>query len=641
MFLKKHLSIRKEVLYSGLVFSGAALVVFGALFFASFGITSIERAKDSLRETNIKAGLITEAIFKEIYNTVEILASVPEIADLTSAGGPGAGTALKVYIQASATNEDIGYIYSGYQDGSLLIHDYIPPEGYNSTKRPWYISALKEKPGQSFGLPYREASTNEWLISQSKALLDSQGEVKGVLAIDVFLNRTNALLEKEKKYFSQQSFALGQEGNAIIHPESDMIGQTITQIAQRLAGEQGQFSFQGENGKRWAFYNTIDKVDWTVITTVECSEVINPILLRTSVYAVFIALIAMSLAMLQSWYFGRRIADPLIALGKRVSEIVESKPRTEAKYDKSNHEIATIAGNIEELTQRALQRKANELMTIIASSWDGILVVDKNRKVIYINSRFQKMWKLPSDIIATREDERLIQYVLDQLKSPEAFYDKVNELYVSGWDDWDTIMLKDGRIFELLSCPIINEGSVNGTFWSFRDVTEKKLAEEKLQKMATIDSLTGLFNRQSFETELTQTLAHIRRYGRHTSLVMFDVDHFKVIYDNYGHAAGDEVLKELAERSKAVLREADFLVRWGGEEFIVILPETDARAAGEATERLRRHMETEPFFSVGRITISLGVTGILPTDTKDSLLKRLDDALYESKRLGRNRLVVM
>jgi diguanylate cyclase (GGDEF)-like protein len=251
------------------------------------------------------------------------------------------------------------------------------------------------------------------------------------------------------------------------------------------------------------------------------------------------------------------------------------------------------------------------------------------------------MWKLPSDITDTREDELLVQYVLDQLKNPEAFYNKLNELYASARDDWDTIMLKDGRIFELLSCPIINEENVNGTFWSFRDVTEKKLAEEKLQRMATIDSLTGLFNRQSFETELTQTLAHIRRYGRDASLIMFDVDHFKVINDNFGHAAGDQVLVELAERSKAVLREADFLVRWGGEEFIVILPETDARAAGEAAERLRRYMETEPFFPVGRMTISLGVTGILPTDTKDSLLKRLDDALYESKRLGRNRLVVM
>jgi len=640
MVFKKHPSITKEVLYSGLVFAGIALIVFGAVFFASFGITSIERAKDSIRETNIKAGLITSGIFKEVSNIVEILAGVPEIAALTAADGPGADTALRIYKQASATNEDIGYIYSGHPDGSLLIYDYIPPDGYNATERPWYTSALEEKPGQSFGLPYRDAKTHEWLISQSKALVDAKGEVNGVLAIDVFPDRANALLEEEKEYRSQQSFVLDPEGKAVIHPDSDMLGRAMPRITERLTGKQGWFSYQGKNGKRWAFYNIVDKVNWCIVTTVERSEVINPILLRTSVYALCIALFAMSLAMLQSWYFGKRIAAPLITLGKRVGEIVESKPKTEVTYDKSNHEIAAIANNIEELTERALQRRANELKTIIESSRDGILVVDNNRRVVYTNSRFKEMWQLPGDIFATLKEEQRIQYILDQVQDPEAFYSKVNALYASPREDWDTIMLKDGRIFEFLSCPILNEGRVNGILWTFRDITEKKLAEDRLQRMATTDSLTGLFNRQYFETELSQALAQVRRYGRDTSLIMFDLDHFKAVNDNHGHNVGDKVLVELAKRSRASLRDSDIPARWGGEEFIIILPETEEGAAGEVAERLRGHMEAEPFFHVGRVTISLGVTGILSADTKDSLLKRLDDALYEAKRLGRNRVAM-
>lgn len=242
--------------------------------------------------------------------------------------------------------------------------------------------------------------------------------------------------------------------------------------------------------------------------------------------------------------------------------------------------------------------------------------------------------------MVTREDHRLIQFVLDQLEDPQDFSDKVNALYASPRYDRDTVMLKDGRIFERLTGPITNEGMVNGIIWTFRDITEKKLAEEKLQRMATIDSLTGLFNRQYFETELTKTLSYMRRYGTDTSLIMLDVDHFKAVNDKYGHDVGDKVLVGLAQQSKTILREPDILARWGGEEFIFILPETGVKAAGEAAERLRHYIMSESFFQVGKITVSLGVTGILLTDTKDSLLKRVDDALYESKRLGRNRVAI-
>ncbi|MGM0417860.1 MAG: diguanylate cyclase [Thermodesulfobacteriota bacterium] len=640
MFDNKRLSIRKEVFYLGLTFAGISLIFFGILFFASFGLTSIQTAKESMQETNIKASLITEGIFKKAYNTVEILTSVTDIAKLTSADSPGAKTALQIYKQTSETNEDVGFIYSGYPDGSLLINDYIPPKDYNATKRPWYTNALKSKPEQSIGLPYRDANTNEWLISQSKAILNQQGKVKGVLAIDVFLDRTNALLEKEKQYPSQQSIVLDHEGKAIIHPDKKMINHKITYIAERLTGEKGQFFFHTNNSKKWAFYNTIDEVNWYIVTTVDRSKVINPILLRTSVYAVCIALIGMLLALLQSRHFGKRIADPLIALGKSIEEIVENKSKTSLQYTKSNDEIAAIANNIEELTERALQKKTKELKTIIEHSSDGIIVVDNNRQVIYINSRFKQMWNLPADIDLTSENKRPVQYVLNQLEAPKNFLNRVNAFYTYPQHDWGTVMLTDGRIFEWVASPITNDDLINGILWTFRDITENKLAEEKLQRMATVDSLTGLYNRQYFETELAKALAYIRRYSTSISLIMLDLDHFKDVNDNYGHDVGDKVLVEFAKRSKTILREPDILVRWGGEEFIIILPETDINAAGEAAERLRNYIMSEQFFHVGRVTISLGVTGILLNDTKDSLLKRLDDALYESKHLGRNRVTI-
>jgi len=201
--------------------------------------------------------------------------------------------------------------------------------------------------------------------------------------------------------------------------------------------------------------------------------------------------------------------------------------------------------------------------------------------------------------------------------------------------------LTDGRVIEWFTCPVLNEADgIEGRLWSFEDITARKRTEESLFRMATVDRLTELYNRQHFETELAQALARTKRYKSDISLVMFDVDHFKMVNDTYGHDAGDRVLYELGERSTATLRESDLLARWGGEEFIAILPDTGMQKAGQMAERLRREIASEPFPGIGTITISLGVTNIHPEDNSNTVLKRLDNALYDSKRMGRNRVTV-
>ena len=173
---------------------------------------------------------------------------------------------------------------------------------------------------------------------------------------------------------------------------------------------------------------------------------------------------------------------------------------------------------------------------------------------------------------------------------------------------------------------------------------EATLAQEMMAEMATRDQLTGLYNRRYFMETLERELAKARRYATALTLCMVDLDHFKNVNDSYGHSAGDSVLSGIGRLLNEGARESDFACRYGGEEFVIILPSTDLEGARNVCERLRKSVE-EALFEYDtmriRITISIGMTEYSPSDDSSlsDLIKMADDALYQAKREGRNRVV--
>jgi diguanylate cyclase (GGDEF)-like protein len=170
-------------------------------------------------------------------------------------------------------------------------------------------------------------------------------------------------------------------------------------------------------------------------------------------------------------------------------------------------------------------------------------------------------------------------------------------------------------------------------------------ANQRLRRLVTVDALTGVANRRHFDRELERELRRSRRDGLPLSLIFLDLDEFKKFNDTYGHARGDEVLRNVARTLNETFRRAgDFVARYGGEEFAVVLPGLDARRAALYAERLRRRIwqEAIAFEAVtnGRVTISAGVSTITPpmVATADELLRAADQALYRAKCLGRNQI---
>ncbi len=165
-------------------------------------------------------------------------------------------------------------------------------------------------------------------------------------------------------------------------------------------------------------------------------------------------------------------------------------------------------------------------------------------------------------------------------------------------------------------------------------------ANERLRQLALTDPLTGAGNRQKTENEIDAALNSAQRHDNVFSLLLFDIDNFKALNDTYGHNLGDEVLKRMVQRVGECLRESDILGRWGGEEFIVLMPNTDSAGAQILAERLLEQVEGTDFGLDETITISIGVAQWQPEDTRTALVARADEAMYAAKEGGRNQVCV-
>ena len=178
-------------------------------------------------------------------------------------------------------------------------------------------------------------------------------------------------------------------------------------------------------------------------------------------------------------------------------------------------------------------------------------------------------------------------------------------------------------------------GELSHNFNELMSIAEHLIKEKDY--FASTDLLTGAYNRYRFTELFEIELQRVKRYGGSLALILFDIDHFKAINDTYGHIAGDTVLKGIASLVRDTIRSNDVLVRWGGEEFMILAPHTGDEAA-DLAEKLCIAVETHHFPAVRKVTASFGVSAYVPGDTLETIYARTDEALYRAKNQGRNRV---
>ncbi|HDQ40415.1 MAG TPA: diguanylate cyclase [Desulfonatronum sp.] len=306
-----------------------------------------------------------------------------------------------------------------------------------------------------------------------------------------------------------------------------------------------------------------------------------------------------------------------------------------------------VARNINDLkqTEERLKRVSDEYERVFQSTQDAMFLLQVTNGDTFRFIRNNKTHQIATDLSLDDLRGKTPQDMLGdelgafvtmnyrrcvQAKEPIA-YDEVLNL-PAGEKTYHTTLT-----------PVLENGEVAYIVGSAQDITERKKAEEQLRFLATTDEITGLWNRGHFMSIVRQELERARRYNQSFSLLMLDIDHFKVINDTHGHAAGDEAPRHLAATIKKHLRQVDVAGRFGGEEFAVILPQTDLDAACLSAERLREHIANSTLSYAGTdisLTVSIGVTDYRQENSsEDELYKRADDALYEAKNKGRNMVV--
>lgn len=281
---------------------------------------------------------------------------------------------------------------------------------------------------------------------------------------------------------------------------------------------------------------------------------------------------------------------------------------------------------------------------------DGIIGIDRKGTVIVFNPAAEKLTGRSAEEVIGRMSIRAVY------DPPEIAREIKKRIY--GPEDGGpgrvegievTVKGAGGRKIPIrLSAALILEKGVEiGSVGFFHDLTARKEMEEELRRRSITDSLTNLYNRRHFHTTLTEEIARSTRYKSSLSLAVLDLDNFKPFNDTYGHQEGDAILCFLAECIKSVFRSTDYAFRLGGDEFGVLLVETELTNAGMVMERFKKHFSEkwpQKMAYLGRklrpVTMSIGVSQLLPGEKGDKLQLRADLAMYEAKNAGGNRVVI-
>ncbi len=329
------------------------------------------------------------------------------------------------------------------------------------------------------------------------------------------------------------------------------------------------------------------------------------------------------------------------------------KDGTEIWVEDHGHYVHDEQGNIlyhEGMLRDVTARKRSEENALLQSAAleaaaNAISITDKNGIIQWVNPAWVKLTGYSKEE-SIGENARIIKSGIHD----RAFYRNMWETILSGkvWRGDLVNRRKDGVLYyeeETITPVLDRQGNVTHFIAIKLDVTERKQAEASLERLARTDALTEVYNR-GYLLELAEHEFDVaRRYEQPLSVIMFDLDHFKNINDSFGHALGDRMLQSVAQITHSQLRDVDLIGRYGGEEFVIVLPVTNVRQAYLLAERVRGKVESfriETGKGPAFVTLSIGIAEMLHEPQERSvedIIRRADEAMYAAKQAGRNRVV--
>lgn len=306
------------------------------------------------------------------------------------------------------------------------------------------------------------------------------------------------------------------------------------------------------------------------------------------------------------------------------------------------HGQPCILKSIRDITKQVqAQMEIKKLSIAMEQIDDSVMITDTGGVITYVNKAFCDHTEYLKEELLGSTPKLFKSYQHDN-----AFYENLWKTILKGKVYRRTLVnkKKNGDIFyeDKTITPLKDDKEkIVGFVSTGKDVTKEMLMRQEIEHIAMIDQLTGIYNRHKFEQMLVLEVERSRRFGQQLSLILIDIDHFKSVNDTYGHDIGDEVIICLVKIIQENIRKLDIFARWGGEEFLILSPDTDLDKVQALAEKLRLAVEKADFPKVSHITISQGVGMFEKEDTFDAVFKRVDQGLYYAKEHGRNQVGVV
>ncbi|MFA6187687.1 MAG: diguanylate cyclase [Sulfuricurvum sp.] len=298
--------------------------------------------------------------------------------------------------------------------------------------------------------------------------------------------------------------------------------------------------------------------------------------------------------------------------------------------------VTDITKDVEHLDK--IKKSEFTLNSIINATDDLLFFKDKDFNYLGCNEAFLKfVGKTKEDMLNHNDFELFSEDLASLFREMDTKMLEKNE--ISSNCEW--IKYPNGEEKYLITKKIpfhYNEEDI-GILGISRDITELHLSQQKIKAQSYIDELTKLHNRKSYNERIEELVSLKKRYGTPFSMIMYDIDNFKSVNDTYGHKVGDNVLLKMSELIKSLLRETDYIFRIGGEEFIILLTETNLESAIPAATKICKSVEENLIHITNNpITISIGLSEVNESDSEETIFKRADELLYKSKNSGKNKV---
>lgn len=292
-----------------------------------------------------------------------------------------------------------------------------------------------------------------------------------------------------------------------------------------------------------------------------------------------------------------------------------------------------------------IEQEINKIKSILDAQ-DNIIIVTNKEEITNVNKKFLDFFGVDNfdEFIKSKKNifdffqEEFGFITKEQITKQESWIKYIKDLH-----EIDRIVkiksaLEEEKIFAINVDYYENKDDYY--VFSLTDITKLKEKSNLLEYQASHDKLTGLFNRNRFDEIYTKEIKRTKRYNNELSIIIFDIDDFKMVNDTYGHQIGDEVLKEIAKITLNGVREQDINVRWGGEEFLILLPQTNITGALTVASKIKSAIKEHIFTDKSlKITASFGVSQLLEEDDEISLISRSDKLLYEAKKTGKDKVI--